>query len=382
MKQLLGIALILAIGLVTSHRWFGRVRLWGRARFFYLTGEEFLLVGLALGPMGFNLLDHRTLASLEPFVGLGLGYLGFIFGMQFHRGVIIRVPGRFLGASLLQSVLVGAILAAALSLVLPRFAAAPPGLAAALAAAGMGTSTAFLYLVDRGTNLGRNPAFRFLRFSSVLDDLWGVILFGLALCWMRGEPLGGLGLTLGLAAVSAGVLLTAARLRLKPDEELLVLLGAVLLTGGLAAYLRLSPILTNALAGIAFANLQPGGERYHERLLRVEKPIYLFMLVVAGAWWSLGQTGLLVGVAVYVAARALAKWVGGVAAGRVLAGGSGGSLGFAVLAQSEMGVAMMVNLLVLYPHPAVVAGVSAVLVAVIVNDMVSSLYFGVTYRRA
>ena len=83
MRQLLGIALLLAIGLVVSHRWFGTVRSWGAQRFFFLTGEEFLLLGLLLGPRATSLIDQGTLTSLEPFVGLGLGYVGFVFGMPY-----------------------------------------------------------------------------------------------------------------------------------------------------------------------------------------------------------------------------------------------------------------------------------------------------------
>ncbi len=382
MKPLLGIALVLALGFVTSRRWFGRLKTWGRSRFFYLTGEEFLLVGWLLGPSATNLLDPGVLAGLEPFVGLGLGYLGFVFGMQFDRRGLRQVPGRFVAASLLQSTVVWAALAAGLAWTLSRWMPVQPALVAALAATGVGTSTSFLYLVDRATRWGRDPAFRFLRFASVFDDLWGVLAFGLALAALHGLGPAWALTTLAVAGLSAGILLSALRLSLDRREEMLVLLGAVLFTGGLAAYLKVSPVLANALGGFAFRNLAPDGGRYLDRLLPVEKPIYLFMLVVAGAWWSFAEAGVLLVAAVYVACRAAGKWAGGAAAAGVLGrAGHGGAMGWGLLAQSEMSVALMVNLFVLYPNPATRLGASAVFLAVLVNDLWSSVHFHRVYGR-
>ncbi len=388
MKQLLGIALVLSLGLLGTRQWFGRAAPRAWSRFFFLTGEEFLFFGFLLGPQVTNLLDRTTLASLEPFVGLGLGYIGFAFGMQFDRRGLARVPGRHYLASAAHTACVATVLAVALGWWF-RDAAGVPGphpgpLVAAFVATGIGTSTSFLFLVDRHTQLGRSELFRFMRFSSVFDDLWAVVLFGAAVAWALGAPVLWLGVSAALGGVAAAVLLLALRARLAADEELLVLVGTVLFTGGLAAYLKLSPVFTNAVAGIVFANLYGGAERVHRRLLQVEKPIHLFMLVVAGALWAARLEGVAGLLGLYVLARAAGKWAGGAAAGAVLGAGprTGLPVGFGLLAQSEMAVALLVNLLLVHPGPAVQTGVSALFLAVVLNDLLGSAYFARAYRRA
>ncbi|GAB6061483.1 cation:proton antiporter [Deferrisoma palaeochoriense] len=381
MRELLGVAALLALGLAVSNRWFVRVRAGRFGRFLYLTGEEFLLLGLVLGPRVTGVLDHATLEGLEPFVGLGLGYLGFVFGLQFDIASLRQVPPRFFAASAGQSALVFAATAAGLWAVM---GVGPEGLplVAAVAAAGVGTSTSFLFLVDRHTALGRNPAFRFLRFSSVFDDVWGVALFGVALCWLAPGGPGRFLLTIGLSLVSAVVLLGGARVAQTEEAELPVLAGSVLFTGGVASYAGVSPILMNAAAGFLVANLHPRARALHERLLTVEKPIYFLMLLVAGAWWGLSGEWVATWTLVYVGARLVGKLLGGTAAGRILAGDwGGGAAGLGLLAQSEMSVALMVNLMVICPVQDVGGGAAAVLVGVIVNDLLSSAYYGWAYRK-
>lgn len=392
MRQLFGVVLILAIGLVVSHRWFGRVKGWGAQHFFFLTGEEFLLLGLLLGPQFTSLIDRGTLVSLEPFVGLGLGYVGFVFGMQFRGKDLIQVPPRFYLASILQNVIAGVLLAVILTVLLRQIA--PGGgtpLVLAAVATAVGTSTSFLYLLERKTRLGRSELFRFMRFSSVFDDLFGVVLFGLALCLLRETgPLGStlptlqwLTVTLLVGLVSGALLLWAARMGLGEREELLMLLGMVLFTGGLATYLMLSPLLTNLVAGVTFANLERRDARYHDRLLTVEKPIYLFMMVLAGALWRVELQGLLALLVVYVAGRAAGKYAGGMTAAAVVSGGRarGRELGLGLSAQSEMSVAMAVNLMLLYQTPHTALLVSAIFLAMVINDITSSAYYAYACRR-
>ncbi|WP_025321861.1 cation:proton antiporter [Deferrisoma camini] len=383
MRELVGIAVFLALGLAVSQRWLGRVRAGRFGRFFYLTGAEFLVLGLLLSPRITGVLDRATLQGLEPFVGLGLGYLGFVFGLQFEAADLRRLPGRMFAASAALNGVVLATLFGSLGWVLARGGDASVPLALALAASGLGTSTAFLFLVDRHTSLGRNPTFRFLRFCSAFDDLWGVVLFGAALCWFVPGGWIRLAQTLGFALASSVILLGAMGVARTREAELPVLAGTVLFTGGLSAYAGLSPVLVNAVAGCIVANAHPGARAAHDRLLRVEKPIYFLMLLVAGAWWGLLGGGAWLVTAVYVAARFAGKIAGGAAAGWVLNPRGGvRSLGWGVLAQSEMSVALMVNLMLLFPSHGVSDGAAAVLTGVIVNDLVSSAYYGWAYRKA
>ncbi len=396
MKALLGFALLLLIGLFASRPILGRARGGGRAFFLHLAGAEFLLLGALLGPRATGVIDAETIALLDPFLGLGLGYVGFVFGMQFERSALRDVPGNYFVAAAAQVLAGVVILVPVLWFTLSRsgFLGAPPGpLALAMAAAATGTSTSFLFVLERHFRPTRSRVFPFLRFCAVFEDLLGVLLFGVAVCWLRGTavPGGGGGAWLmwvfasvAVGALSGGLLLAVASLRLSEREVLLFLVGAVLFSGGLAAHLRLSPVLTNLLGGVLFANLSRRGAGYHERLLTVEKPLYVLMLVLAGALWAAPPAASAGLALLYVGVRLAGKWAGGRISVPVVLGPDRrfGGYGFGLVAQSEMAVALMVGLLALRSDPATHLGVSAVFVAILLNGLLASAYFTRQARRA
>jgi len=388
-KQFLGAVLVLAIGFAASHRVFGRARVWGQEHFFHLAGEGFLLLGLLLGPSVTGLLDAETLLMLEPFLGLGLGYVGFAFGLQFHRAHLAQVPARYFAATAAQTAVGAVLLFPFLYLGLSRWA--PPGapagpLALALTAAAAGTSVSFLFRVGQFTRFGRSKTFHFQRFCATFEDLFGVVLFAVALVLLRGGaapvaawngPLQWWLLSVGVGLLSGGVLLLVSSIRLGEREELLFLLGAVLFSGGLAAHLRLSPVFTNLLAGVLVANLSGRAHRQHELLLRVEKPLYLLFLVLAGAHWAVTVQGLVPLVGLYVGVRVLGKWVGGRVVLPMLLRRPEGFTGYSMglVAQSEMAVILMVNLLAFHTDGRTRLGVSVVFLAVLLNAVIASAYF-------
>ena len=71
-------------------------------------------------------------------------------------------------------------------------------------------------------------------------------------------------------------------------SAMLLLLGSVAFAAGMAATLRLSPVVVCFFVGLLLANF-PGDykERVTETLTRLERPIYLLFLLVVGAHWRL-----------------------------------------------------------------------------------------------
>ncbi len=69
---------------------------------------------------------------------------------------------------------------------------------------------------------------------------------------------------------------------------LLVVMGAITFSGGLALYLSLSPLLVNLIAGVVVANLARGRARAGIRnvLMRGEHSIYILFLILVGACWK------------------------------------------------------------------------------------------------
>lgn len=382
MKQILGIGLVAALGFLASQKWFGRVAGWTRSRFVYLTGEEFLLLGVCLGPLGFGLLDREGLRGLEPFIGFGMAYVGFVYGMQFEPGIWGKLAGREIGASATSSLIVAAVVAAAWHGVSPTPDAA---VSLAVGAAAGGTSTAFLHLVDRHTRMGRVPLFRFLRVSSVLDDLWGIALYAGALIFL-GPPgwKGILGVLAVVAAVCGTLRLVLPSTR-DPAETMAVLVGAVLFVGGTAALVGFSPLAAGATTGLILPWACRDCRQYLNRLVVVEQPAYLLMLVLAGAWWvpaPVTAKATLALVGAYAISRGIGKAVGGVAAVTFLEGRPRWTrLGLGALAQSEVAVVVAVELLVIHGTPASRLGATALLAGVVVNDLLAAGFYNSAYGR-
>jgi len=103
LKVAIGVALLLIIALIGYRRTFTRLQLPRGARLIFLTGTEFILVGVALGDQLIGLLDEQTIRSLTPLFSLGLGVIGLIFGIQLELDKILRFPARYIAMTLIQA---------------------------------------------------------------------------------------------------------------------------------------------------------------------------------------------------------------------------------------------------------------------------------------
>jgi len=103
LQIVVGVSLLLVIAFVGYRRTFISFRLPDGVRILYLTGTEFLLVGVALGEGLIGLLDEPTIGGLSPLLSLGLGFIGLLFGMQFEIPQFARFPRSYLGVALVQA---------------------------------------------------------------------------------------------------------------------------------------------------------------------------------------------------------------------------------------------------------------------------------------
>lgn len=352
-----------------------------------LSGTEFVLVGLVLGHAGLGILDQRTLTGLFPFVGMGLAWIGLLFGVQWEARVLRSLSSAGVAPALGQSLVTGMAVAIPFYFLFDWLFPLERGLAligaVAVGAAASDTAHSGLALVVR--HLGgadqtrRQPAVQLLRYITDLDGLVGVVAIGVAACvpvLHRGQPLPfwlaasvGLGLGVGLLVV----LLVAHRVG--EDELRLILLGAVLFSGGLSLYLSLSPLLVNLVAGAAIANLAGDRARATIRtaLMRGEHAIYVLFLLVVGADWSPGSPTVAGLVAAYLILRTAGKLVGGWLCfwplRRQLPRAP--HLGLGLLSHGGMAIAIVVNLQQIHRSELTDAVISIVLVGVVVSELVS-----------
>ena len=104
MKILIAVVVLTALALAGSRRSPVHDRLPFAAQMIF-TGSEFIVIGLLLGSGFLGLIDEGTLDRLRPFVCVVLGWIGFLFGLQFDRRTMSHLPRGFV----LISVSVGLI---------------------------------------------------------------------------------------------------------------------------------------------------------------------------------------------------------------------------------------------------------------------------------
>ena len=384
MKLVVVAALVAVIALLGSRISFARIRLPLGLANLLLTGTEYVLVGLLLGSTGLNLLDAPTLQGLYPFMGLGLSWIGMLFGVQWEFRRLTHIPQQVFGVTLLQAVVTMAAVAVPFyyffHLVFGSGTEAVLIGAVSLAAAASDTAQSGLALIARRAPAGTRPTMRLLQNVSHMDGLVGVVAFGLISClamlhggdtptyvWFAVSV--GLGLSVGL------LITVLAAYRLNSEEMLLVVIGAVGFGGGVALYLNLSPLLVNVIAGMVVVNLSRGRARsgIQNVLLQGERSIYILFLILVGAGWHIGSFWIAGFVLVYLAARTLGKTLGGYLSVRMLLPGSAfpRRLGLGLLSHGGMAVAIVVNLHQIHRSELTDAVISIVLIGMLVSELVS-----------
>ena len=309
-----------------------------------------LLFGFAVGPSGFDLLPDLTAAWFPVVSDMALVMIGFLLGGRLTRKNL-RERGRLVvGLSLVVVVVTLAIVWLGL------LAVGVPGPVALLLAA-VATATDPVASADVVHAHGAETPFtRTLLAVVTVDDVWGLVVFSLALALaLLGRGDGASGVLLGglwelAGALTLGVVLGVpmARLtgRIDPGEpSLYEALGLVFLCGGLALWLDVSFLLASMTLGAVVANLASHHNRPFHAIEGIEWPFLIVFFVLAGA--SVDLTALAkVGpwLIAYVSFRVLGRLAGGWLGVALPLDGSGAPgmrwLGLALLPQAGVALGM------------------------------------------
>ncbi len=305
------------------HLTFRNIRLPLVAKTFHLTGTEFLLLGLLLGPTFLDLLDEATCRGLAPLTSLLLGWVGMLFGFQFEAAKLRRFPTAFPVAAVVESGVTFGIILAAFACCLPLWLpgkgdATPNGLLYCLAAAMMCTAQTGIGLLAPAYVSRRSRLVHLLSYLSTVDGLVALAVYALAVSETAAN---------GLWSAPAGLLVCAALLacfmlatvqRCTENELVLLVIGLIVLASGASAVLGFSPLIANFVIGCALVNIAREKERIFHLLMSIEKPVYLMLLVFLGVGWRLDPlwAGLIAPFLCIL--RLTGKWLGGVLAASIL----------------------------------------------------------------
>jgi predicted Kef-type K+ transport protein len=152
------------------------------------------------------------------------------------------------------------------------------------------------------------------------------------------------------------------------------LAAAIVIASGAAYYLNLSPIYTNLILGFILANTGKAHTAARELLAGTERPVYLALLIFAGAAWSSAHVDLLYLAPVFVGLRLVARLIGGRVAGTLAAPAPlrSPSLGRALLAQGGIGVAIALNYGQVYPEQHADVVLTAAILSVLLFEVAAA----------
>jgi hypothetical protein len=389
MQTTLAALAVIAVGYILAYLVFDRLR----DRFGYVGGAEYVIIGFLLGPRMTGLLGAEEVQDLTPLVSLALGWLGMLLGTYFRLPALSRSDASHLSIAFTEAL---ATFVFALGALLALFHylsgyAWPDAIIQAVTLAAVATlsSAAAVDALSRRQH-PVSPLVPVLQLTARIDALVGVAAFGLLLAiFHQGQvsltvrpPTATEWAVINLAVgIASGVLF---HLFLGPgghsDEAqgrsrlFVALAGAIVVASGASYYLNLSPIYTNLVLGFILANSGSAHRDVARLLLNTERPVYLALLIFAGAAWSPSSPELLFVAPLFViirlGARLLGGWVGGGLSAP--AGLRAPWLGRALLAQGGIAVALAVNYTQVRPDLNADLILTATLVSVLLFDIVAN----------
>ena len=338
----------------------GRVAFdWLAKRFLIVSGAEYLLLGILLGPQVSGMVDIRMVQSFAPLILLALGWMGAIIGVQLHLPTLVATPGLVFRIAVLETLItlsmVTAVETAVFVLVLgyPLQEALVPAFAmgaVATASAGAGIELSARFLGNRG------PIVQLLTTSSTVNAFVAVLALGLLLsvdhdfsAALIRSPTATEWVVITIAIGVVGGILFHLFLGAEKhvDRMFISLAGGVILVSGAAAYLGLSTIMAAMFFGAILVNTSRSHEEISAALTRLDRPLYFVLLIFAGATWTPSTRSWIVPVVVFLIARATFRVGAARLATRVegLLPMFGERWGFALLGQGGLAIALALNYL-------------------------------------
>jgi hypothetical protein len=264
-----------------------------------LSGSEYLIVGLLLGPLVTGVLHDNALQVLRPGVALLLGLVGFVLGLSLRSHIASSPPRDFLvGAlcSLLSCATLSSLTVGLLWLTVGGhwMALVVPGVV--LGCAGSIVST-WILSAGVASLRARGVVTELLQEIALVGNTLAVLLAGLALDFDRADhsaaihhfqlPIWSWVVTSALVGLVCGGLFALFHLGDDSEERtFLATVAVVLFASGIAVALSSSPLLVCMVAGLTVSLLSPHSSTLSVQLHQLERPVMIVLMLFAGAMWQ------------------------------------------------------------------------------------------------
>ena len=305
-----------------------------------------LLLGLAIGSSGLDLLPATISSWFAPISMVALTMVAFLLGGTLTKDNLAQHGRAILAVSL--AIVSATMVIISIGLMLAGIA---PGLALVLGAIATATAPAAMADVIRQSGVDSDFTST-LKGIVAIDDAWGLLIFSFVMIFVQQSNgwagvLRGAGYDLGGSILlGLGIGWPAAQLtgRLKPGEPLQAeAIGIVFLTAGFSLLLDVSFLIAGMTAGAIVANFARHHDRAFHEIENIQWPFMILFFVLAGASFelevlqTLGWTG-----ALYMTLRIAARVIGGTIGARIagLPASESNWYGPALLPQAGVAVGM------------------------------------------
>lgn len=395
MKLLLAIVLLLVISILGSRLTFLNRRLTLGFRNIILTGTEYILIGVLLGSMGFNILDGEALKKLQPFLIFGLCWIGFLFGLQFKARQIKNLPRAYFSIAAIQSLITFALVSISMILILKQFVVLPDNvllvIALTLGSSASCTAQSALAIVSKNYRVQNRRLLDLMRYISSVDGIYALVFFALALCLFPGADILSFNCLVSLkwlifsmimGFIPALILISLNRLRFSPQEFIVFLIGTVTLCGGLAYQLHYSPLISGFVCGVITANFCRHRLRALSIVMGAEKSLYIILLILLGASWHLTVNITLVITGVYFIVRVLGKLLGGFIGTKLFKHDYHvpPTIGLGLISEGGLAVAVVINFQLLHPSIADPL-ITIIVLSVFINEFFSPWFILIQFDK-
>jgi len=331
---------------------------WLGTRYLLVSGAEYLLLGILLGPHVSGILEASVLNGFAPFMTLAMGWIGAAVGSYFYLPRLVRTRNALYSAAFVEALLSLGVTAVVLTGALAWLYQLPLGdtigPATALGAIATVSSPAGVAMLTRRL-VRRGLVVRQIEVATGVDAFVAIVAFSLLLCVEHGAPRTSFRpptptewavISVAVGCVGGSLFHLFVGSERDADRLFISIAGAVILVSGAAAYLRVSPLLPTMLVGAMLANTRRNRDEIRHAITRVERPLYFTLLIFAGAAWNPEATAWwIIPALLFVSVRILAKlgaarlaaWFNG------LIDAVGPRWGRALLGQGGLAIAIALN---------------------------------------
>ncbi|MEN8221726.1 MAG: hypothetical protein ABFR36_00595 [Acidobacteriota bacterium] len=365
MKFLIAIAIIAGIALIGSRITFLKREFGLGIKNIFITGIEYILIGLFLGGSFLKILDTDTITKFQPFLIFGLTWVGYLYGMQFEIKLVRTLPKKFFSITAIQAIITFIVLSLSMFAFF-FFIHRLPGNTAAILSIILGitalsTAQSALAILNKNFKFKDQRLCDLLRYIAGVDGLFAMFLFAVFLAFTNpvtgtpasaGSVLKWIGLTAFTGFIPALIFLLMNKTGYRHGDFLLLLTGIIAFTGGMSYQLGLSPLISGLIAGIALANTCKFRVRALNFLSEGEKPIYILMLIILGAGWDLDHRISLAGVILFIIFRTAGKVIGNFIAAKSFRSAFRipPGIGFSLLSKGGISFGIIINFKIIYPE--------------------------------